>query len=60
MYFDGDALFKYDPIFNSIPDEKAKDRLVAKFSINQTIPDFAHAYIFDIILRGREATPMET
>tara|TARA_B100000131_G_C18115155_1_gene611012 strand:- start:2079 stop:2783 length:705 start_codon:yes stop_codon:yes gene_type:complete len=60
MYFEGDPLFKYDPIFNSIPDEKAKDRLVAKFSIDQTIPDFAHAYIFDIILRGREATPMET
>ncbi len=58
MYFQGDPLFKYDPIFNSIPDKKAKDRLIAKFSIEETIPDFAHAYIFNIILRGREATPM--
>ena len=59
MYFEGDPLFKYDPIFNSIPDKKAKDRLIAKFSIDQTIPEFAHAYIFNIVLRGREATPME-
>ena len=58
MYFEGDPLFKYDPIFNSIPDKKAKDRLIAKFSIEDTIPEFAHAYIFNIILRGREATPI--
>ena len=58
MYFEGDPLFKYDPIFNSIPDEKAKDRLIAKFSIDDTIPEFAHAYIFNIVLRGREATPV--
>ena len=59
MYFEGDPLFKYDPIFNSIPDKKAQNRLIAKFSINKTVPEFAHAYIFDIVLRGREATPME-
>ena len=59
MYFEGDPLFKYDPIFNSIPDEKAQNRLIAKFSIDETVPEFAHAYIFDIVLRGREATPME-
>ena len=59
MYFEGDPLFKYDPIFNSIPDKKAQNRLVAKFSIDETIPEFAHAYIFNIVLRGREATPME-
>ena len=59
MYFEGDPLFKYDPIFNSVPDKKAQDRLIAKFSIEETIPEFAHAYIFNIILRGRKATPME-
>lgn len=59
MYFEGDPLFKYDPIFNSVPDKKAQDRLIAKFSIEKTIPEFAHAYIFNIILRGRNATPME-
>lgn len=59
MYFEGDPLFKYDPIFNSVPDKKAQDRLIAKFSIEETIPEFAHAYIFNIILRGRNATPME-
>ena len=59
MYFEGDPLFKYDPIFNSISDKKAQNRLIAKFSIDETVPEFAHAYIFDIVLRGREATPME-
>ena len=59
MYFEGDPLFKYDPIFNGIPDEQARSRLIAKFSIEKTIPNFAHAYIFDIVLRGQHATPME-
>ena len=59
MYFEGDPLFKYDPIFNSIPDKKAQNRLIAKFSIDKTVPEFAHAYVFDIVLRGRQATPME-
>jgi len=59
MYFEGDPLFPYDPIFNSIPDEKSRSRLIAKFSLEKTIPEFAHAYIFDIVLRGREVTPME-
>ena len=59
MYFEGDPLFQYDPIFNSIADEKSRSRLIAKFSIEKTIPEFAHAYIFDIVLRGKSATPME-
>jgi protocatechuate 3,4-dioxygenase beta subunit len=60
MYFEGDPLFAYDPIFNSIPDKKSRSRLIAKFSIEKTIPEFAHAYVFDIVLRGKEATPMES
>lgn len=59
MYFEGDPTFAYDPIFNSIP-EKARDLLIAKFSIELTEHDFAHGYVFDIVLRGRNATPMET
>ena len=59
MYFPGDPLFAYDPIFHSIPDEKARQRLISKFDLKNTQPDWARAYKFDIVLRGPEATPFE-
>jgi protocatechuate 3,4-dioxygenase beta subunit len=59
MYFAGDPLFPFDPILNSIPDEKARQRLIAKFDMDLTQPDWALTYRFDIILRGREATVFE-
>ena len=59
MYFPGDPLFPYDPIFNSIPDARARERLVARFDLDTTEPEWALGYRFDIVLRGREATPME-
>jgi protocatechuate 3,4-dioxygenase, beta subunit len=60
MYFPGDPLLRYDPMYNSIPDEKARDRLISHFDWERTIPDIALAYRFDMVLRGREETPMET
>jgi protocatechuate 3,4-dioxygenase, beta subunit len=59
MFFPGDPLFPYDPIFNGIPDPKARDRMIAKFDIDITEPEWALGYNFDIVLRGRNATPME-
>jgi protocatechuate 3,4-dioxygenase beta subunit len=59
MYFPGDPLLALDPIFNSVPDERARLRLVATFDINATAPDYALGFRFDIVLRGRDATPME-
>ena len=59
MYFPGDPLFPYDPIFQSIPDEKARQRLISKFDPEVTKPGWALGFRFDIILRGREATPFE-
>jgi protocatechuate 3,4-dioxygenase beta subunit len=59
MYFPGDPLFPYDPIFNSVRDERARERMVSRFSIEQTQPNWALAYEFDIVLRGPEATPFE-
>jgi protocatechuate 3,4-dioxygenase beta subunit len=59
MYFPDDPLFRYDPIFNSIRDEKARDRLVSRFDLAATQPEWALAYQFDIVLRGADATPME-
>jgi protocatechuate 3,4-dioxygenase, beta subunit len=59
MYFPGDPLFAYDPIYNSVTDTAARDRLVSRFSIETTMPEWALGYIFDIVLRGRAATPLE-
>lgn len=57
MYFPGDPLLALDPIFNSVPDAKARERLIAAFAINLTVPERALGYRFDIVLRGRAATP---
>jgi protocatechuate 3,4-dioxygenase, beta subunit len=59
MYFPGDPLLPFDPIFNCTADEKARDRLISLFDWETTIPAQALGYRFDIILSGREATPME-
>lgn len=59
MYFPGDPLFAYDPIFQSVRDPRARQRLVSAFDLSLTRPDWALGYRFDIVLRGREATPME-
>jgi protocatechuate 3,4-dioxygenase, beta subunit len=59
MYFPGDPLLDLDPIYQGAP-EGARARMIACFSIYVTEPEFALGYIFDIVLRGREATPMES
>jgi len=59
MYFPGDPLLEFDPIFNSIPDSAARNSLVSKFDWASTTPEIALGFRFDIILRGRNATPME-
>jgi len=58
LYFPGDPLFYQDPIFMSAP-EAARGRLVASFDLEHTMPEWALAYRFDIVLRGRNATPLD-
>lgn len=58
MYFPGDPLLPLDPIFQGSP-AGARDRLVAQFSLDVTEPGYALGYVFDIVLRGANATPME-
>ena len=60
MYFPGDPLLSYDPMYNSVPNENARSRLVSTFDWENTIPDIAIAYHFDMVLRGRDETPMQT
>ena len=59
MYFPGDPLLAYDPMYNSVPDPKARERLISHFDWEHTIPGIALAYRFDIVLRGRDETPTE-
>jgi protocatechuate 3,4-dioxygenase beta subunit len=58
MYFPGDPLLELDPVFLGVPDRSARERLIAEFSLEVTEPEFALGYAFDIVLRGRRATPM--
>ena len=59
MYFPGDPLLALDPIYQSAP-EGARERLISQFSIDMTEPNYALGYIFDIVLRGPNETPMES
>ncbi len=59
MYFPGDPLQPLDPIFNSIPDEAARKRLISRLDMDRTEPDYALAFAWDIVLRGGSDTPFE-
>ena len=59
MYFPGDPLFFQDPIFNSVPDEEARQRMISKFDMSRTVDHWALAYEWDIVVRGREASVFE-
>lgn len=59
MYFPGDPLLAFDPIFNCTADENARNRLISAFDWETTIPVQALGFRFDIVLSGRESTPME-
>ncbi len=59
MYFPGDPLFAQDPIFQSVRDPEGRQRLISSFDLETTEPEWALGYRFDIVLRGRNATPME-
>ena len=52
-------LVSFYPIFNSISKEAVRKRMVSKFDLDTTEPDFALSFKFDFVLRGREATPFE-
>jgi len=60
MYFPGDPLLPFDPMYNCVPDERARQRLISTLDWETTIPQIALGYRFDIILRGPQETPMET
>ena len=59
MYFPGDPLLPLDPIFNGIPDEKGRERLVSSYAHDISEPEWALGYRFDIVLCGTRQTPFE-
>jgi protocatechuate 3,4-dioxygenase beta subunit len=59
MYFPGDPLLPLDPILQAIPEQRGRDLLVAALDLDLTEPEWALGYRWDIVLRGRAATPRE-
>jgi protocatechuate 3,4-dioxygenase, beta subunit len=59
MYFPDDPLFFQDPIFNAIP-EAARPLAISRFDYERTVDNWALAFQWDIVLRGRDQTPFET
>jgi protocatechuate 3,4-dioxygenase beta subunit len=58
MYFPDDPLIALDPIVHAVP-ALLRSRLVARFDIETTRPEWALGYVFDVVLRGPDATPVD-
>ena len=59
MYFPGDPLLALDPVFNSVADPEARERLVARWSLELTQPEWSLGYEWNIVVSGPDATPPE-
>lgn len=59
MYFPGDPLFALDPIYQSITDPAARERLVAQYDHDVSEPEWALGYRWDVVLTGPKSTWME-
>ncbi|MCL9763016.1 protocatechuate 3,4-dioxygenase subunit beta [Frankia sp. AiPa1] len=60
MYFPGDPLFAFDPIYQSVVDQRARDRLVATYDHDLTSHEWAIGYRWDIVLTGSRRTLPES
>lgn len=58
MYFPGDPLLALDPVYNSVPDQKARARMISTLALETGVEGVALGYRFDIVLAGSKATPM--
>lgn len=56
MYFPSDPLFALDPIYQSITDQKARDRLVAQYDHDVSEHEFLLGYRWDIVVSGSART----
>lgn len=60
MYFPGDPLFALDPIYQSVTDPAAQQRLVSEYVHEESVPEFSLAYRWNIVLTGSKSTWMES
>jgi protocatechuate 3,4-dioxygenase beta subunit len=58
MYFPGDPLLEIDPVYMSVPDPAARQRMVATMELRRGIEGVALGYRFDIVLAGAKSTPL--
>ena len=56
MYFPDDPLIEIDPIANAVP-MPYRQRMVGRFDIATTQPNWALGYLFDLVLKGADETP---
>jgi protocatechuate 3,4-dioxygenase beta subunit len=59
MYFPNEYLFFQDPIYNAVRDERARQAMISHFDLSQTVPEWALAFEWDIVLTGRDKTPID-
>ncbi len=59
MYFPGDPLFPYDPILQAITGARDRERLIATYDHDLTIPQISTGYRWDVVLTGPRRTPTE-
>jgi protocatechuate 3,4-dioxygenase beta subunit len=59
MYFPGDPLLAWDPVYHAIPDAAARERLISRYDPNLSVEEYSMGYSWDIVMRGRDETPME-
>jgi protocatechuate 3,4-dioxygenase beta subunit len=58
MYFPGDPLLALDPVFNSVPDPAARERMLCSLALETGIEGVALGFRFDIVLAGTRSTPL--
>ena len=57
--FTGPAQATIHPIIQSVTDDAARQRLIATYDHNLSVPEFSMGYHWDIVLDGPQATWME-
>ena len=59
MYFPNEFLFFQDPIYNAVRDERARQAMISRFDYDETVPEWALAFEWDVVLTGRDPTPLD-
>ena len=58
MYFEGDPMLGIDPIYSAVP-AHSRERMIATYDHDVTEENWATGHRWDIVIRGRLATPSD-